>query len=134
MSRALRPWRRLIAVSLLAGFALQAVLAGVMMSGVAWARTAHAAMASLLIGATLAAGLVALVNLRRVPEGRRLGLTLLSVTAVLVLQAAVGALSAKGVNLLWLHVPLGVALVGLAAQAAARAERPAVDDGVPSRS
>jgi hypothetical protein len=35
----------------------------------------------------------------------------------------VGTLSAKGANLLWVHVPLGVALVGFAAQAAAGVRR-----------
>jgi len=47
----------------------------------------------------------------------------LSLALVLFLQAAVGALSAKGANLLWVHVPLGAALFGLAALAVADARR-----------
>jgi hypothetical protein len=50
----------------------------------------------------------------------KLGLALLSLAAMLLLQAAAGALTAKGTNLLWVHVPLGVALYGFAMRAAAR--------------
>jgi heme A synthase len=121
----LTPWRPLLAGSLLAGVFAQAVLAGLILSGVAWARTAHSALAFVLVAASLAAGLVALFNRHRTRGGRRLGVTLLSLSAALVLQAAIGALSAKkGVNLLWLHIPLGVALVGFAVQATVAAGRP----------
>jgi hypothetical protein len=119
---ALQPWRRASAGALLAALALQAVLAGMMLSGAAWARTAHAAMAVILIASTAGGGLAALVNLRQVPHGRRLGLSLLALAATLAAQAVLGALSAKGFNLLWLHIPLGVALVGFATRAAVRAE------------
>ena len=79
--------------------------------------------AALLIAGAAAAGLVSAIALRRLPHRTRLGLTLLSLAALAVLQAALGALSAKGANLTWLHVPLGVALVGLAGQAVASARK-----------
>jgi hypothetical protein len=93
------------------------------LSGVEWARTAHRANAALLIASTLVAGIVCVLTLRRVAHGWTLGLTLLSLALVLFLQAAVGALSAKGANLLWLHVPLGVALFGFTALAVAGARK-----------
>lgn len=108
---------------LVAGVFIEAILAGAMLSGVPWARMAHAANAVLLIVSTTAAGLAALVALRRTAGGARLGLTLLALAAVLFLQMAVGKMSAHGARLMWLHVPLGVALVGFAAQAAVGARR-----------
>ena len=62
-------------------------------------------------------------GLRRIPQGLKLGLTLLSLAALLLLQTALGRSAAHGAKLLWLHVPLGVALVGLAGQALAAARR-----------
>ena len=121
--RNLRRWWGVITALLVAAIFIEAVFAGAMMSGVGWARAVHAANAVLLIASTTVAGLVSLITLRRVPHGPRLGWTLLSLAAVLVLQAAAGALSAKGASLLWIHVPLGVALVGFAAQAAMGARR-----------
>ena len=38
-------------------------------------------------------------------------------------QFALGRLSAKGANVMWLHVPLGVMLVGLGGQAIAGSRR-----------
>ena len=117
-----RSWGAVTAL-LVAAIFIQAVFAGAMLSGADWARAAHRAAAMLLIAGAAAAGLVALVTLRRIPHGARLGLTLLALAGALFLQAAVGALSTKGANLLWIHVPLGVALVGFAAQAAVGARR-----------
>ncbi len=122
-SHALGRWWRVITIAVAAGFFLEAVFAGAMLSGAAWAHRAHALTAALLIVWAATAGLVSLVALRRRPYGTRLGLTLLSLAALAVLQAALGALSAKGANLTRLHVPLGVALVGLAGQAVAGARR-----------
>ncbi len=123
-----RGWRAVTALLVAAVFA-EAVLAGAILSGVGWARAAHGATAGLLIVSTAIAGLVALVTLRRVPHGARLGLTLLSLAVALLLQAVIGALTAKGgANLLWVHVPLGVALVGFAAQAVADARRLGADE------
>jgi hypothetical protein len=119
---AIRLWRT-VTVVLVAGYFLEAVFAGAMLSGVGWAHKAHAMTAGLLIAATAAAGLVSALTLRRLPPGLRLGLVLLALAAAAFVQAAVGAMTAKGHNLAWLHIPLGVALVGLAGQAAAGARR-----------
>lgn len=122
-SRNRRHWWSVITTLLVVAVFIEAVFAGAMLSGVGWARTAHSVNAAILIAATFAAGLVSLVTLRRIPHGAKLGLTLLSLSAVVFVQSALGALSAKGDNLLWAHVPLGVALFGFAAQAAASARR-----------
>jgi hypothetical protein len=119
----MRRWWSGVAILLVIAVFTEAVFAGAMLSGVGWARTAHGVNAAAVIAASLAAGLVSVVTLRRIPHGLRLGLTLLSLAAAAVLQAAIGVLSARGANLLWAHVPLGVALVGFAAQAAAGARR-----------
>jgi hypothetical protein len=121
-SKIRRLWSAVTAL-LLADIFIEAVFAGAMLSGAPWARAAHAANAGLLIVSTILAGLVAVATLRRMPHGLNLGLTLLALAAVMAVQAAVGAISGKGVNLLWVHVPLGVALVGFAAQALAGARR-----------
>jgi hypothetical protein len=122
-SRNLGRWWSVITSLIVLAVFMEAVFAGAMLSGVGWAHTAHAANAALLIAATITAGLVSVATLRRVPDGSKLGLTLLSLATGVCLQAALGALSEKGANLLWLHVPLGVALLGFATQAAARARR-----------
>lgn len=108
---------------------MEAIFAGAMMSGVGWARAAHAVNATVLIASAFTAGLVCVLTLRRSPDGLKLGLALLSLGAVVLLQAAVGALTAKGTNLLWVHVPLGVALFGFAMRAAADARRLHGNDG-----
>ena len=119
----LRRWWGAATGLLLAAVFLEAVLAGAILSGAGWARASHGLTAGAVIVSATAAGLVGLVTLRRIPHGLRLAWTLLALATLGVLQAALGALSAKGANLLWVHVPLGVALVGLAAQAAAGARR-----------
>ena len=122
-SPSLRQWWSGIATLLVLAVFAQAVFAGLMLSGVEWGRTAHALNAGVLMASTLAAGLVSLVTLRRVPRGLKLGLTLLSLALVIILQAGVGKSAAQGANLMWVHIPLGVALVGLAGQAASVARR-----------
>ena len=122
-NRNLRQWWRVITALLVATFFMEAVFAGAMLSGVGWALRAHSVMAAVLIASTLTAGVVAVVTLRRIRHGPKLGLTLLSLAAVAFVQAALGALSAKGANLTWIHVPLGVALVAFAGQAVAAARR-----------
>ena len=117
--RRLRRGWGVVTALLVGGVFVQAVLAGAILSGIDWARPAHGALAALLVVAAVLAGLVALVTLRRTPNGAGLGLTLVALAVALALQAAVGSLAAKGANLLWVHVPLGVALLGFAAQAAA---------------
>lgn len=117
-----RRWRIITSLLVIAVFA-QAVFAGALLSGFGWGRAAHSTNAAVLTLAALAASITAAVTLRGVPGGRRLAGTLLALTLVLVAQAALGGLSAGGVNLLWLHVPLGVALVGFTAQTMALAGR-----------
>jgi len=122
-SRNLRRWWGVIATLIVAAIFIEAVFAGAMLSGAGWARKAHAAGALALIVATLAAGFISTVTLRRIPHGLRLGLTLIALAAVVFVQTALGRAAAHGANLLWLHVPLGVALLGFAAQAVASARR-----------
>ena len=117
-SRDLRRWWSVITNLIAFAVLMEAVFAGAMLSGVGWARTAHAVVASAFV-----AGLICVVTLRGVSNGFKLGLTLLSLAAVVFIPAAVGALSAKGTNLLWIHIPLGVALFGFATRAAAGARR-----------
>jgi hypothetical protein len=121
--RALRRWWGVTAIALVAAVFIEAVFAGAMLSGAGWARPAHAATALLLVVSSAVAGLIGLFTLRRVPHGLRFSLTLMSLAIVLFVQMALGRLSAHGAGLLWLHVPVGVALVGLAMQAAATARR-----------
>lgn len=113
----LRFWWTGLALLIAAGLFLQAGFAGAMLSGSAFALGAHKLTASILIAATLVSGIVATVALRHIENGAKFALTLLILAVALALQFAIGKLSASGANLLWLHVPLGVALVGLAAQA-----------------
>jgi hypothetical protein len=118
-----RRWWSLFASLLAAGLFTQAILAGAILSGVPWARNAHMALGAGVVVAALAAGLVALVTLRRVPRGARLGLILLALGLTAAAQLALGKLSAQGANLMWVHVPLGVALIAFAGQAVAGARR-----------
>jgi hypothetical protein len=118
-----RRWWGVITGLIALAVLIEAVFAGAMFSGIGWARTAHAVNAGVLLASTSMAGLVAVFTLRRVPHGLKLGLLLLSLAGMVVIQAASGALSAKGGNLLWIHVPVGVALFGLATRAAAEALR-----------
>jgi uncharacterized membrane protein YhaH (DUF805 family) len=118
-----RRWWSVVTALLVAAIFAQAVFAGLMLSGVEWARAAHVTTAFALFAATLVAGLVAIVTLRRIPHGAKLALALLLLALVISLQTAVGKSVVEGANLMWLHVPLGVALVGFAAQAASLARR-----------
>lgn len=115
-------WSVISALLALAIFT-QAVFAGLMLSGVEWGRMAHSATAVILIASTLAAGSSAVITLRRVLHGLKLGFTLLSLAVLVSLQTAVGKSSVEGANLMWVHIPLGVALVGFAMQAVAGARR-----------
>jgi hypothetical protein len=119
----LRQWWSIVTTLLAAALFVQAVFAGAMLSGVDWARAAHGATALIIVALTLTTGLVSAVTLRHVAHGPKLGLTLLSLAVVAFLQMVVGKSSAAGANLMWLHVPLGVALVGFAALAVANARR-----------
>ncbi len=99
----------------------QAIFAGALLSGVAWGRAAHRATAFVLVAGVLLAALVAMATLRRIENGRRLGLGLLGLGAAACLQTGLGAISNHGANVMWLHVPLGVALVTSSMQSVVRA-------------
>ena len=110
-------WSIIIALLAIAVFG-EAIFAGAMLSGVAWAHTAHAMNARILIAATIIASFGAFVGLRNSPRRKKFGWLLLSFTVMIVLQSALGVFTAKGINLLWVHVPLGVALFSIAVHAA----------------
>lgn len=101
----------------------QSIFAGLLLSGELWGRTAHRATAFSLTAATLVAGIVALLTLRRNEHGPRFAASMLLFAAALIAQTVVGLRAANGERLLWLHVPLGVALTGFAAQLEASARR-----------
>jgi hypothetical protein len=121
---AARAWS-VITGLIVVGVFMQSVFAGLLLSGEGWGRTAHSITAVMLISGTLIASVVAAIMLRRVSDtGGKLALLLFGLAVVLVLQTIVGQLSAEGksllfgANLLWLHIPLGVALVILTVQPA----------------
>ena len=92
---------------------LQAVTAGRILSGDEWARDVHRVAAGLLFIVAVVGGLVALVRLRDRAGGRRFGLFLAVMAVGLFVQHGLGTAAADGEDTLWIHVPLGVALVGL---------------------
>jgi len=118
-----QPWWGVVAILLMIALFAQAVFAGAMLSGFDWARALHAANALIVVVATFAAGLVSTLTLRRIRNGLKFGLTMLALAVVTFVQFALGRLAAKGANLMWLHVPIGVVLVGLVGQAVAGARR-----------
>src|SRR5262245_14650649 len=99
--RNLRQWWTAIAALLAAAVFSEAVFAGAMLSGFAWGRTAHAVTAAALMASTLLSGLIAVVTLRRIPNGLKLGVTLLLLAVVVFLQTALGRASAHGAHLMW---------------------------------
>jgi hypothetical protein len=92
---------------------LQAVTAGRILTGDEWARDAHRLVAGLLFIAAVVGGLVALVRLRDRAGGRRFAVLLVAMGVGLFVQHGLGSAAADGEDTLWIHVPLGVALVGL---------------------
>jgi heme A synthase len=92
---------------------LQAVTAGRILSGDGWARDVHRVAAGLLFIVAVVGGLVALVRLRDRAGGRRFGLLLAVMGVGLFVQHGLGTAAADGEDTLWIHVPLGVALVAL---------------------
>ncbi len=117
-------WAALARLLTIAVFA-QSIFAGVFLSGEGWGRTAHRLTAYGLVAITLAAGVVAMVALSSTGVGRQFAFRFVGFGIGLVIQMTVGILAADGERLLWLHIPLGVALVGAAAglEGAARALR-----------
>ena len=120
---AARQWWSTITILLVAAVFTEAAFAGAMLSGEGWARPAHAANAVVLLATAAIAGLVSIATLRHVHHGTKLGVSLLALAAVILVQTAVGRRSAGGGNLLWVHVPLGAALLGFSVLAAVRARR-----------
>lgn len=120
---AVRGWSVLTGL-LVIGVFTQSVFAGLLLSGEGWGRTAHGINALALVAVALVASVVAAITLRGVSGGGgRLAVLLFGLAVVLAIQTIVGRISAEGTNLLWLHVPLGVALVGLTVQPARAARR-----------
>ncbi|MEQ1784866.1 MAG: hypothetical protein ABMA14_26255 [Hyphomonadaceae bacterium] len=119
----LRQFWSIITILLVVDLVIEAGFAGAILSGADWARRAHVVNAVILIASTALAGLAAIPTLRRISQGLKLGSALLSLAAVIGLQLAVGKLSAEGANLMWVHAPLGSALVGFAVLTAIHARR-----------
>lgn len=105
---------------------LQSVLAGALLSGESWSRPYHHVAGQVLGLATLVAAITAAVRLRRVPNGRRMTLMLFGLFVTFAVQVNTGILAADGENVMWIHVPLGTALLALAAQPMFLARRSAV--------
>ena len=117
-----RGWVALTGVAMWAIF-LQSVTAGRILSGDDWARTTHQATGVVSFLVVLAAGLAALVALRARPGGRRLGAVLVALAVCLFVQLRLGTAAADGEETLWLHIPFGVGIIGLAARAYMLARR-----------
>lgn len=102
---------------------LQAVTAGRILTGDEWAYDVHRTAAGLLFLVAVAGGVVALVSLRDRARGRRFGLMLVAIGVGLLVEHRLGTAAADGEDTLWIHVPLGVALVGILLQASQLARR-----------
>lgn len=107
-------WTAVARLLMIAAFA-QSIFAGVFLSGEGWGRTAHRLTAYGLVATALIAGIVAVAVLARMEGGPRFAFGLVAFGLGLVVQMVLGLLSADGERLLWLHIPLGVALIGAAA-------------------
>ena len=108
-----RAWAGITQLMVVAVFG-QSIFAGFMLSGEGWGRTLHWYTAIALVVGTLLASLIAAVTLRGVANGSRLAAMLFGLTVALAVQFTLGWRSAQGDNLLWLHVPAGVLMVGFA--------------------
>jgi heme A synthase len=107
-----KAWQAVTTVLMLAIFS-QAITAGLLLRGDGWAQTFHRTAAGVLVAATFVAGVVALATLRDERRGRRMGILLVVLAIGLVVQYALGAAAVDGKDVLWIHVPLGVGLIGL---------------------
>jgi hypothetical protein len=101
----------------------QSIFAGLFLSGETWGRTAHRVNASVLVAGTLLAGIVAAVTLRHIVGGRRLAVWLFALGIGLAFQMMLGLRAAEGERVLWIHIPFGVALVGITAELVVVAQR-----------
>lgn len=102
---------------------LQAVTAGRIFSGDEWARDVHRARRGGLFVVAIGGGIVALIRLRGRTGGRRFGLMLVAIGIGLLVQHGLGSAAADGEDTLWIHVPLGVALLGILAHTSQLAHR-----------
>ena len=93
----------------------QSFFAGVFLSGKIWGRDAHRMNATILVTVTLIAGVVALITLRSISNGKRLAFSMLGLGVALLIQMMIGQAVANGERLLWLHIPFGVAIIGFSA-------------------
>jgi hypothetical protein len=107
-----KAWQVVTTVLMLAIFS-QAITAGLLLRGDGWAQTVHRTAAGVLVAATLLAGIVALVTLRGEPRGRRMGIMLVVLAVALVVEYALGAAAVDGEDVLWIHIPVGVGIIGL---------------------
>lgn len=110
-------WSAVTTILLLAVFS-QAVTAGRMMRGDTWASDLHGMVAGLVLVGVLATGIVAMARLRRAQRGKRLAIALLFLAIGLFVELMLGNASADGDDVLWLHVPVGVAITGFAVRVA----------------
>lgn len=107
-------WSGIARLLMVATFA-QAFFAGVFLSGELWGRDLHRFMGFTIAGISVVLAVIAVVSLREESEGRRFALSLVGFAVMVAIQLALGLAYAEGTRTLWLHLPLGVGLVGAAA-------------------
>lgn len=107
-------WRGIARLLLLATFG-QSFLAGIYLSGEAWGRDYHRALGFAIVGVAIVVAVIGIVTLRGDRKARRFALGLAGFAVMAAVQLGLGLAAAEGTRTLWLHLPLGVALVGSAA-------------------
>lgn len=96
------------------GVLVESVLAGVFVGGHhPHAVNVHQLVGPLLVLPAIAAAVLIRIRLRGAPSGRRALRTGVGITAALIAEAALGLASDDHPGILALHVPVGVALLGL---------------------
>ena len=113
----------LFSTALMWSVVLQAVAAGRVLEGDDWARNLHRGFGGILLLTAVTGGVVSLVRLGNRAVGRRFGLMLIVIGIATYVEFHLGSAAADGEDTLWLHVPLGVALVALLAHATHLARR-----------
>jgi hypothetical protein len=113
--RALAPRLWLVLSGLLSLMTLaQALFAGMLLAGYPVGLDIHRANAYALFVLSLAGLVVAIATQRGTPAGRRLISALAHFMVGIIVVAILGVLSREGYRLHWLHLPAGVAMMGLA--------------------
>jgi hypothetical protein len=107
-------WRGIARLLMLATFG-QSFLAGVYLSGEAWGRDLHRALGFTIAGIAIVVAVIAIATLHDTRGDRRFALGLAGFAVMAAVQLGLGIAAAEGTRTLWLHLPLGVALVGTAA-------------------